>query len=58
MRTAKIGPDLRLPFPEDCIKCHRNNSLKSATVIEGFSNSKYRARTEEKQTKEEKSAFN
>lgn len=43
---------------EDSTKCHRNNSLKSATVIEGFWNSKYRVRTEEKQRKEEKSAFN
>lgn len=42
---------------DDCTKCHRNNSLKSATVIEGFWNSKYRVRTE-KQRKEEKSAFN
>lgn len=42
---------------DDCTKCHRNNSLKSATVIEGFWNSKYRVRTE-KQRKEEKSVFN
>lgn len=33
---------------EDCTKSYKNNSLKSATVIEGFLNSKYWARTEEK----------